>query len=113
MKEGDYVTVGQPLATISQNSRLVLRAEVSEKYYNYLPSIQSANFRTPFDNVTYKLSDLRGRLLSYGMSFSGLFMFMIMSLMFMVMPVKFRLKKHWRKQSDCRRLRLSRVFLPM
>lgn len=29
------------------------------------------------------------------------------------MPVKFRLKKHWRKQSDCRRLRLSRVFLPM
>ena len=30
------------------------------------PSIQSANFRTPYDNVTYKLSDLRGRLLSYG-----------------------------------------------
>ena len=30
VKEGDYVTVGQPLATISQNSRLVLRAEVSE-----------------------------------------------------------------------------------
>lgn len=66
VKEGDYVTVGQPLATISQNGRLVLRAEVSEKYYNYLPSIQSANFRTPYDNVTYKLSDLRGRLLSYG-----------------------------------------------
>ena len=61
VKEGDYVT-----ATISQNGRLVLRAEVSEKYYNYLPSIQSANFRTPYDNVTYKLSDLRGHLLSYG-----------------------------------------------
>lgn len=29
------------------------------------------------------------------------------------MPVKFRLRKHWRKQSDCRRLRLSQVFLPM
>ena len=66
VKEGDYVTVGQPLATISQNNRLVLRAEVSEKYYNYLPSVQSANFRTPYDNVTYKLSDLHGRLLSYG-----------------------------------------------
>ena len=66
VKEGEYVTVGQPLAMISQNSRLVLRAEVSEKYYNYLPSIQSANFRTPYDNVTYKLSDLRGRLLAYG-----------------------------------------------
>ena len=66
VKEGDYVSVGQPLATISQNNRLVLRAEVSEKYYNYLPSVQSANFRTPYDNVTYKLSDLHGRLLSYG-----------------------------------------------
>lgn len=66
VKEGDFVTVGQPLATISQNSRLVLRAEVSEKYYNILPVVQSANFRTPYDNVTYQLSDLRGRLLSYG-----------------------------------------------
>lgn len=66
VKEGDYVTVGQPLATISQNGRLVLRAEVSEKYYNYLPSVQSANFRTPYDKAVYKLSDLRGRLLSYG-----------------------------------------------
>lgn len=66
VKEGDYVSVGQPLATISQNSRLVLRADVSEKYYNYLPTIQSANFKTPYDNALYKLSDLRGRLLSYG-----------------------------------------------
>lgn len=66
VKEGDYVTVGQPLATISQSNRLVLRAEVSEKYYPYLSMIQSANFRTSYDQVTYKLADLRGRLLSYG-----------------------------------------------
>lgn len=66
VKEGDYVTVGQPLATISQSNRLVLRAEVSEKYYPYLTTIQSANFRTPYDHTTYKLADLRGRLLSYG-----------------------------------------------
>lgn len=66
VKEGDYVAVGQPLATISQNSRLVLRADVSEKYYHFLPMIRSANFRTPYDNELYKLSDLHGRLLSYG-----------------------------------------------
>lgn len=66
VKEGDYVTVGQPLGTISQNNRLVLRAEVSEKYFPVLPAVKSANFRTPYDNATYKLSDLRGRLLSYG-----------------------------------------------
>lgn len=66
VKEGDYVAVGQPLATISQNSRLVLRAEVSEKYYQYLPAVQSANFRTPYDDKVYKLSDLHGRMLSFG-----------------------------------------------
>lgn len=66
VKEGDYVAVGQPLATISQNSRLVLRAEVSEKYYQYLPAVQSANFRTPYDDNVYKLSDLHGRMLSFG-----------------------------------------------
>lgn len=66
VKEGDYVSVGQPLATISQNNRLVLRADVSEKYYNDLPMIQTAHFKTPYDDTLYKLSDLRGRLLSYG-----------------------------------------------
>lgn len=66
VKEGDYVSVGQPLATISQNSRLVLRADVPEKYYNQLPSVRSANFKTPYDNAVYKLDDLRGRMLSYG-----------------------------------------------
>lgn len=66
VKEGDYVTVGQPLATISQTGRLTLRADVSEKYYRLLPSIQSANFKTPYESTIYKLSDLRGRLLSYG-----------------------------------------------
>lgn len=66
VKEGDYVSVGQPLATISQNSRLVLRADVSERHYNDLPMIRTANFKTPYDNAIYKLSDLGGRLLSYG-----------------------------------------------
>lgn len=66
VREGDYVAVGQPLATISQNGRLVLRAEVGEKYYTILPTIQGANFRTPYDNAMYKLADLNGRLLTYG-----------------------------------------------
>lgn len=67
VKEGDYVTVGQPLATVSQNRRLVLRAEVSEKYYPMLSLISSANFKTPYDDDNiYELKDLGGRLLSYG-----------------------------------------------
>lgn len=68
VKEGDYVEVGQAIATISQNNRLQLRAEVSEKYYSSLPLIQSANFRTAYDNQVYRLSDLNGRILSYAKS---------------------------------------------
>lgn len=66
IREGEYVTVGQPIATLSQNKRLVLRAEVSEKYYNALKNISSANFQTSYDNKIYSLKELNGRLLSYG-----------------------------------------------
>lgn len=66
VKEGEYITVGQPLATVSQNQRLVLRAEVSQRYYNAMQSIKSANFKTPYDNKVYSLEDLNGRLLSFG-----------------------------------------------
>ena len=71
VKEGDYVTVGQPLVSITQNRRLFLRADVSEKYYGYLHSIQSANFKTPYDNKVYELGELKGHLLSYGKASGG------------------------------------------
>lgn len=66
VREGEYISAGTPLATVSQNKRLVLRADVSEKHYNALKSIGSANFKTPYDNQVYALNDLDGKLLSYG-----------------------------------------------
>ncbi|MDR0743429.1 MAG: efflux RND transporter periplasmic adaptor subunit [Tannerella sp.] len=66
VSQGEYVSVGQPIATVSQNKRLQLRAEVSENHYKTLKSISSANFKPAYDNVVYKLSDLNGRLLSFG-----------------------------------------------
>lgn len=68
VKEGDYVTIGQPLVSVTQNRRLFLRAEVSEKYYPYLRTIGSANFKTPYDNKVYELNALNGKLLSFGKS---------------------------------------------
>lgn len=68
VKEGDYVTVGQPLATITQTRRLRLRADVSERYYPALRRVSSANFSTSYDNHVYQLDSLNGRLLSYGKS---------------------------------------------
>lgn len=66
VKEGDYVTIGQPLVSVTQNRRLFLRAEVSEKYYPYLRTISSANFQPPYNNQVYELKALNGRLLSFG-----------------------------------------------
>ena len=68
VKEGDYVSVGQPLLTVTQTRRLQLKAEVSERYYALLGGIVSANFVTPYNNEVYRLDDLNGRLLSYGKS---------------------------------------------
>lgn len=68
VKAGDYVTVGQPLMTLTQNRRLFLRAEVSERYYKYLSGITSANFKTPYDDQVYSLDELHGKVLSYGKS---------------------------------------------
>ncbi len=50
VSEGAFVEVGQTLATVSQNKRLVLRAEVSQRYLNDLRSVSGANFRTPYDD---------------------------------------------------------------
>jgi RND family efflux transporter MFP subunit len=64
--QGEYVSVGQAIATISKNKKLQLRAEVSEKNYNKLKNIRTANFKTAYDDALYRLIDLNGRLLSYG-----------------------------------------------
>ena len=60
VREGDYVTVGQPLLSVSQTRRLMLRAEVSERHYARLSRISSANFRTSYGDKTYSLDRLNG-----------------------------------------------------
>ncbi|MEG1585861.1 MAG: efflux RND transporter periplasmic adaptor subunit [Bacteroidales bacterium] len=68
VNEGEYVSVGQPVAIISQNKQLQLRAEVSDKYYSHLNTISGANFKMPYSDKIYKLSEMNGKLLSFGKS---------------------------------------------
>jgi RND family efflux transporter MFP subunit len=68
VSQGEYVSVGQPIVTVSQNKRLQLRAEVSEKYYRTLAGIRTAHFRTAYDDTLYKMQDMNGRMLSFGKS---------------------------------------------
>ena len=71
VRSGDYVETGTPIATVSSNRRLRLRADVSEKYYGKIARVKDASFITSYDGRTYSLSDLGGRLVSYGRASDG------------------------------------------
>jgi membrane fusion protein, heavy metal efflux system len=45
VSEGQYVQAGTPLAVVSKNKKLVLQADVSQKYFNKLSTITSAHFK--------------------------------------------------------------------
>jgi membrane fusion protein, heavy metal efflux system len=64
VSEGQYVTAGQPLATITKNQRLMLRADVSLKDAAKISSIQEANFTIIQNKLAYNTKDLNGRLIS-------------------------------------------------
>lgn len=66
VKQGDYVSIGDPIVTVTQSRRLQLRAEVPESSFKYLKNVSSANFKAAYDDTTYKLSELNGKLLSFG-----------------------------------------------
>ena len=66
VNEGDYVEVGQPLTRITQDRKLFLRADVSQSHYRQLSTLHTAHFRPAAEQQTYALSELNGRLLSYG-----------------------------------------------
>jgi membrane fusion protein, heavy metal efflux system len=64
VSEGQYVTAGQPLATITKNKRLILRADVSLKDADKISSIQEANFTIIQNKLRYNTKDLNARLIS-------------------------------------------------
>ena len=66
--EGQFVEAGTPLATISKNKKLILQANVSQKYFNNLSSITSANFNTTDNETVFSTTQLNGKIISYGKS---------------------------------------------
>ncbi len=72
VRPGDYVAAGQALATVTQNRRLQLRADVPERHYAMLSRISSANFRMAYDaQRVYSVAALGGRIVSKGTSAAG------------------------------------------
>ena len=67
VENGAFVQAGQPLATISKSKRLMLKADVSQRYFPQLASFTSANFRAA-DGQVFSTRNLNGRLVSIGKS---------------------------------------------
>ncbi len=68
VENGAFVQAGQPLATISKSKRLLLRADVSQKYFPKLASFTAANFKTADGVRVYSTRELNGRVVSTGKS---------------------------------------------
>lgn len=68
--EGQYVEAGSPLAVVSKNKKVLLQANVSQKYYNKLPLISAANFRIISQEKVFDSENLNGKVVSYGKSAS-------------------------------------------
>lgn len=68
VKNGDYVSVGEPLARLARHSRLFLRVDVPERYYPSLGQVVSAKFKPSYTDRVYDTEQMGGRLLAYGRS---------------------------------------------
>ncbi|HLP38170.1 efflux RND transporter periplasmic adaptor subunit [Lacibacter sp.] len=66
VSEGQYVSAGQPLAVITKNQRLLLKADVSLKDAEKISSIQEANFTIIQNKQTYNTKELNGKVLAVG-----------------------------------------------
>jgi cobalt-zinc-cadmium efflux system membrane fusion protein len=66
--EGEFVDIGEPLAIVTQNKKLTIRADINQLDYSKLNQNMTANFL--YNGAVYDISDLGGKLLSYGRSVS-------------------------------------------
>jgi cobalt-zinc-cadmium efflux system membrane fusion protein len=62
VSEGQYVSAGQPLATITKNQRILLRADVSLRDAGKIGSIQEANFTLVQSKERFNTKLLNGRV---------------------------------------------------
>ncbi len=71
VSEGQFVSAGQPLATITKNQRLLLKADVSLKDANKISSLQEANFTILQNKQSYNTKELNGKVLAVGKTTAG------------------------------------------
>jgi RND family efflux transporter MFP subunit len=66
ISSGQYVEAGTAIATITTNKNLILQANLSQRYFDKLSKITSANFIVPGSDSVYDIERLNGRLKAFG-----------------------------------------------
>lgn len=64
VSEGQYVDAGAPIASVSSNRHLTLRADLPEREAVSLSNISSAKFRTTASSTVFDLNELKGKLIT-------------------------------------------------
>ena len=64
VSDGQYVEAGAPIAKVSKNARLVLRADLPSSYSRLVSNIHTANFRTSNSDEMLSIEALKGRRIS-------------------------------------------------
>ncbi len=71
VSEGQYVNSGQPLAIITKNNQILLKADVSLKDAGKIQEIREAQFSLAQSKELFNSKELNGRLLSVGKTTSS------------------------------------------
>lgn len=66
VSEGQYVSAGQPLATLTKNQRILLKADVSLKDAGKISMVQEANFTLVWNKEQFNTKELNGKLVASG-----------------------------------------------
>jgi cobalt-zinc-cadmium efflux system membrane fusion protein len=68
VSQGEFVSTGQLIATVSSDRRLLLRADVPQQYFQKIHNVVSTNFRTSYQKEVCDIRDFNGKLLAIGSS---------------------------------------------
>lgn len=65
VQQGQFIEEGQPIATIIQNKRILLKADVPQQYNHLASGFYTANFSPVYTNELFKIADFNGHRTSY------------------------------------------------
>ena len=68
---GAFVTEGTPLVTVGNTNKILLRADLPQRYWQDLPLVRSASFRPAGSSQVYDIESLGGKLVAKGSAVSA------------------------------------------